>query len=128
MTPSKAASSNEQLLGIAELELDRRPQVLRKIARRRQQFARDVDAGHAGAGARDVARRPAGAGGDVEDAFAGARVEPLRRMLERIRDCEAHVVVVLAAAIPHGRGSVVVRENDVINGLHGGGFLFVPVA
>jgi len=56
-----------QALGIAELEVDGLAHVGAQVLRRRQQLRGDIYGAEACAGTRNIARRPAGAGGYVKD-------------------------------------------------------------
>jgi hypothetical protein len=110
----EGAVAKRQALGIGLPKADRRSNVGGELARRRQQLLGDVHARYGCTGAGHIAGGPAGSSCNVQDGFACACVEPLGRVRQRVRDGEAHVVVVPAAATPHGRSRLVMSKNSVI--------------
>jgi hypothetical protein len=67
-------------LGVANVEFDFRCQRLRRF----YHAAAQVDANHVGAIRRQAARRPPGAGCDIEKSFPRHRINPPHQMLDRI--------------------------------------------
>jgi hypothetical protein len=63
----EAAVRERQAFGVGKLKRDGRAHMRGQFAGRRQKVGGDVDGGDAGAGTCDVARRPAGAGGNVQN-------------------------------------------------------------
>jgi hypothetical protein len=68
-----------------------------------QHLVSDVHAEHLGPGEAlgNDARRPARAGGKIEDAFPRSRREPLYRVLDGIGDAAADLVVTTAGRVPN---------------------------
>lgn len=69
----------------------------------------DVERGDLGALLRQPPRGPAGAGGEVEDAFSGLHVQAVQQVLDAVRDALADLVVLGPAGAPSRGGLLVVR-------------------
>ena len=67
---------------------------------------------------RYVARRPAGASGNVQDALAGMGPQALGRVRKRIGYAPAHVVVVFTALRPDKGRSLIVVRHDIRGECH----------
>ena len=98
-----------QRLGVAQFVADRQRFGVGARRRRGQQVGGDVHADHLGAAPGHQARRPAGAGGQIEDPFPGLRVEAEHAVLDGIGDPAADSLVVGAAGAPHRGGPCIVR-------------------
>ena len=95
-------------LGVDLLKLD----LLRgQLARRLQQPRGDVAADHAGAARVDAPGRPSGAGRQVENALAGARIETVHTMLDEVCDLTADAIVARSTRAPARSHRLVMRLN-----------------
>jgi hypothetical protein len=101
------AVAEGQALRVADAVLDLEPLGPRALSRRPDQILAEIDADHRGPTPRDQARGPAGSGGEVQDALARPRGQAQHRMLDRVRDAAADLIVAGPARVPDRRGFLV---------------------
>jgi hypothetical protein len=105
----EAGIRERQRLGIPQPVID--GETARQGARCVEQPCGDVNPGDFGAAPGAGARRDAGAGRDVEDAFTRLRRQRGDGRVDAVIDAADDLFIVPAAQTPHGRGALVVRLN-----------------
>jgi hypothetical protein len=104
-----------KFLGIADLVFDLESLRLADRACSVDEIRGNVDAGDPRATRCEQTRGPPGAGRQIKETLAGARLNAAHAVFERARNLAADLVVGKTAGAPHSGGTLVVRLDSSLN-------------